>query len=135
MDTAEILTKAADIIEQQGWSSGGGFFERPTGDDGLPDLSVNARTCPVCARGSIAVAVGQSPIFGDSPYLQTQAPAAAKAVAAAEDVFLGYLAAREGWDLTIVGRSGIDVWNDSEERDAEEVVAALRDCASRIRAA
>ncbi|MFC5946395.1 DUF6197 family protein [Micromonospora harpali] len=132
MNTAEILAKAADVIEKQGWAQRS-FFERATGHEGLPDLSIDARTCPVCARGGISVAVGQLPTFGGGAYVEADAIADWEVVATAEKVFADYLAAREGWPADRTMRPDIEYWNDTSERTAEEVVAALRDCASHVR--
>lgn len=108
MNTAEILNKAADVIEERGWHKG----------DFVSSVGFDGSGC-VCVLGAINVAVGEVPYavfeIGD----RDERTDAARVLAE----YLG-LVLRDG-DVTEVG----DRWNDAEGRTKDEVVAALREAA------
>lgn len=106
MLTSEILDKAADVIERNGWTQGDWYDVDARGD---------SRECPVCALGAINVAGGSLPDeFPDGPR---------RAAALVLADRLGVLEDALSYGLSnTVGRD----WNDVAGRTAEEVVAELR---------
>jgi hypothetical protein len=102
MDAPEILTKAADVIDERGWHRGA--YENHV-DGG------------VCVMGAMCVAVGLPPnaiaLAGDSRTLGD--------VHAAADRL-------ERW----LGIQVITEWNDESAEDIGEVTKALRECAAEL---
>lgn len=114
MDTAEILNKAADVIETRGWHRGSftpdGTLENPT----------DPKTCPVCVLGAINVAAGRAAELD----LTDRGTAQAAAEQLAAYLGLTYRLYR----YTLVEVLG-DEWNDSAAADEAEVITALREAA------
>lgn len=102
METAEILNKAADVIEERGWYQG---------------LSQDPDGTGVCALGAICVAVGLDPHA--LAELGEGDDAAARAGVEAADALEDWL----GLDLPVTQ------WNDEYVDTAEQVVTALREAA------
>lgn len=110
MKTSEILDKAADVIERNGWVQDE-WYEFGRAED--------PRDCPVCAGGGLDVAAGYDPGEPDDiPALS----AAVKAFAAHVDP--AFDPAAQGGYGTVAG------WNDEPGRTAEEVVRELRAAAA-----
>lgn len=111
-EVAEVLIKAAVVIETRGWHRG----DYVGGTLGAPD---DAR--PVCVLGAINVATGE---VADAVYeLDVNDERADAALALAR--YLG-LPTEPGDDLTYdIG----DRWNDSVAESAEQVITALREAA------
>lgn len=109
-ETADILDRAAEVIERNGWHQGD-YFNRDQEGAGI-----NPADCAVCTRGAInIVATGGNPV---NDY-DVNGVAAAEAL----DLFL--------WDtFEAEGRYGIAPWNDAPERTAAEVIAVLREAAA-----
>lgn len=118
MNTPEILDKAADVIETRGWHQGGYT------PDGTPGNPIDLRTCPVCVLGAIKVAAGCGP--------EDEMPADAfeAATALAEHLEIDDRLETGLLITEVVG----DQWNDAAAESAEQVTAALRDCAAELRA-
>ena len=104
MKTSEILSKAADIIDERGWYQG---HYMPWGAD--------RASCPVCALGAINVAAGFPPDGSPDESSDVAGPAGG---AAAELV------------LWLGGNFEIDHWNDAPGQSAAVVVRELRACAA-----
>lgn len=104
--TAELLTKAADIIDQRGWCQGS--FVPPNSDP---------RTAPVCAEAAISVAGGVMPNgYGYA--------------SAGVDAAIAARAARRVFRHRV--QRAISDWNDAPERTAGQVTAELRACANEL---
>jgi hypothetical protein len=117
----EILLKAADVIEARGWHQGD-YVPGKRADDA--DLN----TCPVCVLGAINVATGYLPDYylieeiGDERY--NTALALADHLGLASQIVIGDEL------IYVVG----DQWNDKVATSAEQVTAALRECAAQLQA-
>lgn len=109
MTPDEILDKAADVIERNGWYQGD-FCN--SGRENVPP-----KECEVCVFGAILVAANREPTLG---ILVFQDPTA-RAFAA----HLGFAG-----DTNRVTR-----WNDDPTRTSVQVVHELRACAANLRAA
>lgn len=112
---AEILEEAATVIETRGWYQGG--FQDPASEPGA---------CPVCALGAINIAAGEdaAEVFGSDDYRQDAALA-----------LIDFLHLRERLDEfegieEVVG----DYWNDEVATSPEQVMSALRECATALKA-
>lgn len=142
---ADLHDAAAAHIETYGWTQGE-FYTGP--------VYAPAEKCKVCARGGIAVAAGAAPEFGevplecaklplifddDDPYCGHLAPedqARLELIEAAEKAFAAHL--RNTVSDIVKGpvdEAVITRWNDAEDRTAEQVIAALRECAADFRKA
>jgi hypothetical protein len=120
MDTPEILTKAAEVIETRGWHKGDFYDPEAHFDRGLP-----LEQCGVCVRGALNVAAGFEPI-GDG-YGDDARDDAIDALA----FHLGYDPdAHEGEDAAYF----VTTWNDHFERVKGDVLTALRECAAELKA-
>lgn len=104
MNAAEILARAAAVIERNGWNQGGYFADR---------VGLALRECPVCALGAINIAAGLTPGTTINPRTERA---------------VSLLADRVDPDRALVG-----TWNDADGRTAEQVVAELRACAATAR--
>lgn len=113
MKVSEILDKAADVIEHNGWHRGAFIEARP----GVPP-----EQSPCCVFGAVAIADGRDPEF-----------AFANAAIDALAEHLG-LAAQVETRKVPEEDHPVAVWNDSQ-RSADEVVRALRDAAAAEREA
>ena len=148
MTPAEILDKAADVIERNGWVQQE-YYDWPA-----PCVAVtNPQECAVCPRGGIAVAAGRHPEFVSSwpdycPSIEELATESDERTASAEDLdalaeistaeraFAAHLRKIDPWrSASLIDRAFIESWNDEEGRTADEVVAQLRACAANLRAA
>lgn len=99
MSPAEVLRKAADLIEPEGaWTQGHGARD----EDGAPITSSSEAAVCWCAFGAIWHAQGRM-IIGETP----------------AEAALG----------KVIGGARIDDWNDAPGRTQAEVVAALRKAA------
>lgn len=116
---ADILDKAADIIERQGWTQG----------DWYQELPVPPEDCPVCAGGGINVATDHAP--DDDGYTYDERDEAFRAFA--HHVDPDQANKSEEGDYLDAWISAIGEWNDDPERTIEQVVAALRACAANLR--
>jgi hypothetical protein len=105
-DTADVLRKAADVIDQRGWCQGS--FVPPNSDP---------LTAPVCAEAAISVAGGVLP-FGRG------------FASAGVDAAIAARAARRVFRHRV--QRPISDWNDEPERTAEQVTAELRACANEL---
>jgi hypothetical protein len=108
METPEILTKAAEVIETRGWHQG----------DFVPP-NTDPETAPVCVMAAINVAAGMRP----NGYRSGAMPA--------DDVDALY-AARRALGARVA--DDIVAWNDQEGRTRDEVTTALRECAANLKA-
>lgn len=149
MPPSELLTGAADVIERNGWIQG--EYVQP-----LPDESTggfrDAKECPVCPRGAIAIAAGRHPMFAaDWPYECDLAhamdnPEAAAAVAAeAEQAALNEIVAAEAAlaryirvELRFADGSAdeelIERWADDPYRTWPEILGTMRAAAEAAKA-
>ncbi|MEU3052228.1 DUF6197 family protein [Streptomyces griseus] len=119
MTPEEILLKAADVIQRDGWHQGAlfeGSNKAPT-----PQRDVAAREAPVCALGAISRATWGSCSSTGREYL-------ASVVAAEADATCLLLKQVEA---STAGRyPSIPMWNDAPERSAEDVILALKRAAA-----
>jgi hypothetical protein len=104
MQTSEVLNKAADLIEERGWSQGTGWH------------TALADSVPVCAEGGIWCATETDNNRRDYAALR-----------AAKGAFRAYLTDRFPEHIhpnagCVIGWS----WNDDPERTAAEVIEVLR---------
>lgn len=107
MKTSEVLNRAADLIEERGWTTGNSGFSGPR----------------ICLEGGLIAALGMGPRFVDVNLSALWACPAYRSVALYLDR-----------DLTIDRESLLPKeplwrWNDVEGRTATEVIEALRACA------
>jgi hypothetical protein len=105
MDTPEILTKAAGVIETRGWFQGD--YIPPGGDRAI---------CPVCVLAALNVAAGFPPDGDPNAGSDVTGPAADAA----------------GELVDWLSGLSVDTWNDAPERTKEEVTTALRECAAEL---
>lgn len=112
---AEILTKAAEVIERNGWTQGSYV--------GPLEIGQNICDGPVCVRGAINVAAGLSPSgLSEAPGRRLPAYIATHALS-------NWLEAQGALKEY---QSLADDWNDRPSRTAEQVTAALRGCAAEM---
>lgn len=117
MGTPEILTKAAEVIEERGWYQGG--F--------MPSLTdMDPADLPVCVLAAINVAADHDPDEGFGPAGDRQDAALALAE------HLGLRAALDDFEEEGIENVIGNDWNDRPERTAEQVTAALRECAAEL---
>jgi hypothetical protein len=117
--TAEILDKAADILDENGLHQGD-YVYTPQEDE----VDLTPDTCPVCVLGAINLAAGRRV---DEEDWTTPSPARTAAMA---------LAAHLRLDVSygdIVEVLGIG-WSDADGRTTDEAVEALRGAAEAERA-
>jgi hypothetical protein len=106
--TSEVLNRAADLIERDGWHQGNyapGQTEHGVTTDGLP----------VCAIGALYGAMGR-PLSWD----------AALGCWVGDDAFDLEVSAVVAAHLNLSSPLDIPVWNDSDRREVSEVVEVLR---------
>lgn len=115
MKTSEILDRAADLIERNGWTRDEWYKRRRAEDP---------RDCPVCAGGALDAAAGCDPGEPEySPALIAAIGAFAARVDPAFDPAAAY------------GYGTVANWNDAPGRTAEDVVRELRAAAATEREA
>jgi hypothetical protein len=121
-ETAAILDEAANVIERNGWTDCGDFYEG--------NAEQAPSDCPVCTIGAIAVAAGEEP---DQGWRSN-----AFAVQAAEAVFR-YLDLDRSGELSSDPDErlvlAIGGWNDARAGTADQVITALRSAAQAEREA
>ena len=105
MRTSEVLNKAADLIQERGWTRGGGWL-----------ISDDPTTSPkLCLEGALQAAAGIPAVLardaGDLSYRINHECPAGRAVRA-------YLADQHN--------KGLFLWNDHLPRTAEQVIEVLR---------
>ncbi|GAA1887612.1 hypothetical protein GCM10009837_06680 [Streptomyces durmitorensis] len=117
-EIADVLDKAIDVIDRVGWHRGY-LYDEEQAEEGKA-----LRDCPVCALGSISVAICGSPTLGagDRDIHEAVALADAAAVAVARHV-----------GVPPVPRQ-VAYWNDELQRTADDVRNAFRDTAAELRA-
>ena len=106
MNTADILDKAADLIEQRGWAQG--YFVDHRGG--------------LCARGAIYAACGMEP--DPDPHVRIVEWPGWNPADPAWDALC---------QLDTAVDDFAEMWNDAPERTKEEVVSALRAAAQAAR--
>ena len=111
MNTSEVLNRAADVIEERGWTQGGDSNDQPwDGPNG------------VCLEGGIAAAAGLDRRFGGFPDLYNGCPAYEAVVS---HLGLNPMPKRGGAPIM----DAVWQWNDKPGRTASEVIEVLRACA------
>lgn len=109
MNTSEILTRAADLIEERGWAQH--WYVNECGG--------------LCARGAIYAAAGFSPATRDADdTYRWLGPAFYDSAAIAAETALG----------KVVPYGSVARWNDAASRTATEVINTLRGAAEAARA-
>jgi hypothetical protein len=120
-----ILLKAAEVIELNGWTQNDWYASVGTDDlDVLP-----AQECPVCAAGAINVAADHVPDF-DEP--EGNLREALEAFARHIDPEIGSVLDEFADEADLF--SSIGDWNDTSAGSAEDVITALRECAASLKA-
>lgn len=128
MKTSEILDKAADVIERNGWHQGDWMHARPGRQDD---------ECPVCEGGALNLAVTGSPcIDADDDDAPADLLTAYEVMAhrAKPSLEIG----PEDYTVGELLEAFVEVvasWNDAKGRTAEEVVRELRAAAASEREA
>lgn len=114
-DIAYTLTIAAAVVEANGLMKGD-LYDTAAHEDGLP-----REQCRVCAVGAIHTAVAGTPVIGlsDDGNLQPNVVLADMARAA----------------LSRHIDDPVPVWNDDDDRTAEDVATAMRETAANLREA
>ncbi|MGW7688918.1 DUF6197 family protein [Streptomyces asiaticus] len=112
-DFATTFRRAADIIRTNGHNKGDYYRFPETG----VGIQLAPAECPVCAAGAISIALtgAPKPSGHDVPLVE----AAARRLL--EHLIPGYKRALAIWDLGL--------WNDADERTADQVIAAFEDAA------
>lgn len=101
---AEILTKAAAVIDERGWYQGASQDPFGTG---------------VCAMGAMCVAVGLEPnAIADNPEFT--------------DVVINVLTAADELENRWLDGESVTDWNDDSARTSEDVTTALRSVADEL---
>jgi hypothetical protein len=119
MTAAEILQKAADVIDQRGWHQGDAY------DHSALRTGTTLDACPVCTLGAINVVVNGDPAgWGVHGGIADQA---AQAFAAHLGMATNFDPNSEHSVTGVVGN-----WNDAPGRTATEVTTALRECAAEL---
>ena len=106
MNTADILERAATLIEERGWNQG--WYVNGCGG--------------LCTTGAMFAAVGMEPVLGQDSNWNTFNEIAFRSAQAAWDRFTAHVAQHA------------PQWNDAPERTKEEVVSTLRAAAQAARA-
>lgn len=114
MTAAELLDKAAAVIEQRGWHQGGYM---PSFSDADP------LTCPVCVLAAINVAAGHDPDEGFE-FADDRQDAA---IALAD--YLGLGESLDNYEVEGIENVIGNDWNDQTATSAEQVTTALREAA------
>lgn len=109
---ADVLDKAATVIETNGWHRGY-LYDDEQADEGTP-----LNSCRVCAIGAINTAVHGTPRFPTA-----RGKSDTHEIAAAVERWLSLDAGRE-----------LAEWNDDLTRTQDDVVRAFRDTAAELRA-
>lgn len=144
---ADLLDKAAAHIEAHGWTQEEFYAWH---------ADVPIEQCKVCGRGGIAVAAGAHPEFAETPldvaklplifaddddpycdgHLAPEDQATLDLIQAAEKAFAAHLHKTQR-DIVegLADDAVISGWNDEPDRTAEQVIAALRECAADLRKA
>lgn len=127
MTPEDLLLKAAEIIERDGWYQGY-YYEMPEGNgiSGTADWykrdHAASRTAPVCALGALRRAA-----YGHSSYLEGgREPRGLKAAAEKLSKLMPLTAVEREAGLE---HMPISSWNDKPERTAEDVILALKQAA------
>lgn len=105
MKTSEVLDRAADMIQERGWTYG------PSGWEGHGDPEQTG----LCLEGGIAAAVGIS--------LDSEADQHALVSCPAYEAVWNYLETDTTWECF---HDRLYDWNDTADRSAEDVIAVLR---------
>lgn len=134
MKPSEVLDKAADIIERDGWIQGAYYREVDRGADlstwNLDDDDAN-RTAPCCQAGGVARAVcGWAWPGGHGGGKRRRTPEGSVLIHKATGYMNRYVAALTGDDAM----TGVS-YNDAPGRTAGEMTTALRAAAGQARAA
>lgn len=127
MKISDTLSKAADILERDGWLQGA-YYKEPEVVYAYPELDPAAdeearRTAPCCQRGAISRAV-----FG-SAYVVS---AYGSPVGYGSDFYAAFRYFDE-YMMYERGVEGTVAWNDAPGRTKGEVVEALRGAAGKAR--
>ncbi|NGO71652.1 DUF6197 family protein [Streptomyces boncukensis] len=116
---ADALERAAGVIETNGYHKGYLY------DEAQADEGTRREACRVCAVGSLGIAVYGRPTIGaESDHRQIVL------AYAAQRALLRHLRQRENGRV-----DSVEAWNDEEARTADDVTAALRGAAHRLRGA
>lgn len=118
-ELADVLDKAATVIETNGWHRGYLY------DEDRYEEGTALRDCPVCALGAINAAVCGSPLLGitgEHDIYSAIALADAAANAVARHLNVAASPREVAW------------WNDELHRKQDDVVQAFRDTAANLRA-
>ncbi|MGW7617338.1 DUF6197 family protein [Streptomyces antimycoticus] len=112
-DFAATYREAANIIRRNGHNKGDWHGQPETG----VGIQLAPAECPVCAGGAISIALtgATKPPRHDVPLVE----AAARRLL--QHLIPGYKRALAIWDLGL--------WNDADERTADQVIAAFEDAA------
>lgn len=110
---ADVLDKAADIIDRNGWHQGDLY------DGHQADVGVPVSECRVCAIGAINTAISGQ----------------ATADLAGYDLLLAGLAETCIDEVLDQGWWTVPEWNDAAGRTQDDVTTALRNAAARMREA
>jgi hypothetical protein len=126
--SAEILLKAADVIERNGHHKGDfANLDEIWKAEEEEGIKLSRTDCPVCTRGAINIVVAGDP--DDCGSYGSFTDSAAQSLA-------DHLGLESTVDVPsehhVIG--AIAEWNDAPERTAEQVVTALRECAAQLQA-
>lgn len=113
----DVLTAAADVIEQRGWLQGS-FSIRAYDEYGEPDGFIE--NAPVCVRGAISLAAAAGYLDETTELTDECVERLARHLDAEHATATG-------------ARIAVAVWNDAPGRTADEVVTALRATAEEAR--
>ncbi|WP_405537005.1 hypothetical protein [Streptomyces antimycoticus] len=113
-DFAATYREAADIIRRNGLNKGDWHGQPETG----VGIQLAPTECPVCAAGAISIALTGAP----KPYRDDVPLVEAAARRLLQHLIPGYKRALAIWDLGVL-------WNDVEERTADDVIAAFEGAA------
>lgn len=132
MKTSEILDKAADVIERNGWTKGKWY----TPLEVSPEELSTENECAVCAAAAINIALDYLPDYQhDDDFMDEDAEKAFTVLAARVDHEVR-LDVETGHPLFAHHLlDAVTSWNDRHDRTAEQVVAELRAAAASEKAA
>jgi hypothetical protein len=141
MKTSEILDGAAGVIQRQGWVQKN-YYRSQLDAAGRER---NPRSCAVCPRAAIALAVGRHPKFevqwpahreprdADDPAELAEQDLAEcadrEAIGRAEEALVLHLLVVVGYRPTISSSPVIENWADQPSRTLPEVLQVMRECA------